>query len=1124
MTRKPPLQPQFVPVSLAGGIDAQSDTNQVVPPMTLQASNIRYTSTGAVRPRPGALTGPTVTAAGAVALAATNNELIATDLAGNLYGYSSVSSTWVNRGQATPYSMATLNISRIASAIATNLTTGTYTNNLRNISCAQIGNIGIAVWDNGVAPFTNMFGNTVFISCYDVISGKVYWVQTTQGDFPTGTYRYYGNGALTNATFTGMGTNVPNGALAPTIITHQGNFVFCMQSCVATTDTVAAVSGYAIITNAYYFPCDGVNVPPIINFSAGNCTRLGGAVGSPFPWYCTIVPTVAISGAWGGSSTTNPQTYYDVASNGTNLFLGGVGISYSSTSGTVLSTSVGAFPAMNGLVVTGASFTLSNIMTPTVVPVTTGTGPGPISIAGSTSVTNNFAVVGPARVYSANMTSGSFGTAVTLPASYTAFPTSAGFTSTALWASDGITTYSMPHTSGTLTGAYVSYATSVDMFKTASASSPTPPALDPLSASPLYSRMVWLTEPSTGTLQPYAWLATLGQYGSLVLSRLNTTATAPTPPVARGFYLRYTSMTGLQGNISVHAGNLNVVGNSLVTAIPVVTNLADNVSSLTQVTLTANTATQIVRLPQGALVTGSDTRYYDGNTTRSSGWLAVPATPSIGQISAASLLLPNQTYQYCVILADYDQYGNAIYSSPSAIVSWLTSSSTSNAVILSNLTNDSMPRLSNFGRLYIYRNSAGGGTTPGTQYYRVAAFALSATAATILQLPVVPATWTDTTAENIVGNTLLYSPPNGGELPNDPAPPSTCAVATKSRVFVASAEVGSWLYPSKPFYPGRAPEFNAGQYLDIDPSSGPIIGLAALDENIIIFKSDRVYVLSGNGPDATGNGSFNPPQNLSIDTGLLDPKSIVTTEAGVYFRSTRGLQLLNRSLQLNWVGQNIDGYLNGTNATVTSAAVDAPTCTVRFSLSTGPVLVYDYTNQVWSTYSYAHYNNGTSLYVQSMAMDPTQKNLWISWFATVPAATNGIAYEPTLNITSFVDGATNVNATVQSGHVQLAGPLGYGRARRCNIYGTIITPGVNISIFFIYDNGSQTSSQIVYTLPGATPNVPFAVRVRVPRQICRTISVRIVMSTATEACVISGVEFETLVKSGALRTADAASI
>jgi len=121
-----------------------------------------------------------------------------------------------------------------------------------------------------------------------------------------------------------------------------------------------------------------------------------------------------------------------------------------------------------------------------------------------------------------------------------------------------------------------------------------------------------------------------------------------------------------------------------------------------------------------------------------------------------------------------------------------------------------------------------------------------------------------------------------------------------------------------------------------------------------VFKSDRIYVVTGDGPDQAGVGFFNV-NTVMVGIGTINPQSAVSYPDGVLFQSAKGYELLDRGLSLSspipgttTIGQAIeDPHAD----LVIFGGIHLPAqAQVRLYSSAGTTLVWDYVHNAWSTY------------------------------------------------------------------------------------------------------------------------------------------------------------------------------
>jgi hypothetical protein len=200
---------------------------------------------------------------------------------------------------------------------------------------------------------------------------------------------------------------------------------------------------------------------------------------------------------------------------------------------------------------------------------------------------------------------------------------------------------------------------------------------------------------------------------------------------------------------------------------------------------------------------------------------------------------------------------------------------------------------------------------------------------------------------SITGNDLLYT--TGGVLEHIAPPATNCVIAHRNRLFLISSEFPTQIWYSGQFTPGEGVWFNDLMVIDVGDSGGDALSLGSLDDKLVIFKRNNILVVSGDGPDDTGsNNTFSLPYNVPSDVGCANPNSVVTTPEGVIFQSASGLCILNRGLQVEYIGAAVEAY----NAqTITAALLVADQDQARFFTSGGTCLVYDYLFQQWSTFT-----------------------------------------------------------------------------------------------------------------------------------------------------------------------------
>jgi hypothetical protein len=199
---------------------------------------------------------------------------------------------------------------------------------------------------------------------------------------------------------------------------------------------------------------------------------------------------------------------------------------------------------------------------------------------------------------------------------------------------------------------------------------------------------------------------------------------------------------------------------------------------------------------------------------------------------------------------------------------------------------------------------------------------------------------------DLIDNELLYT--TGGVLENI-APPAASIIETfGGRIFLAGLEDENKIQFSKIRQEGSPVEFNDSQIINVNPTGGKIVSLAAMDDKLIIFKETSIFYISGDGPNNLGlQDNFISPELISSDVGCKNQKSVVLTPQGLMFKSKKGIYTLTKSLTTEYTGAFVEDY---NSSTIKSANLISTKNIVIF-LTDSKALVFDYFVGKWITYT-----------------------------------------------------------------------------------------------------------------------------------------------------------------------------
>lgn len=313
-------------------------------------------------------------------------------------------------------------------------------------------------------------------------------------------------------------------------------------------------------------------------------------------------------------------------------------------------------------------------------------------------------------------------------------------------------------------------------------------------------------------------------------------------------------------------------------------------------------------------------------------------------------------------------------------------------------------------------------------------------------------TITDTLADSaILGNTILYT--TGGVVENIAAPANTVSTLFKNRLFVVDAEDRNLIWFSKQVIENTPVEMSDLFTIYVAPtigtqgSTGGITALASMDDKLIIFKNNAIYYMTGIGPDNTGaNNDFSDPVFITSSVGCDNPNSIILMQSGLMFQSSKGIWLLSRDLQTNYIGASVESY---NSFPVMSVSSIPNTNQIRFIISNGKTLMYDYFYNQWATFT------NTSAISATIFQD---RHTYLNVRGQVFQETPG----------EYLDGSVPVLMSFTTSWMNVAGLRGYERFYFMYLLGKYITP-FKLNVQLAYDYNTSVQQAIIITPDNYSP-------------------------------------------------------
>ena len=430
----------------------------------------------------------------------------------------------------------------------------------------------------------------------------------------------------------------------------------------------------------------------------------------------------------------------------------------------------------------------------------------------------------------------------------------------------------------------------------------------------------------------------------------------------------------------------------------------------------------------GSLFTGGGfLREYDGYSYFEPAFHLYPEGVAAPTFSVGGGLVPGNTYNWIVVFRYIDAQGRIIRSSPSAAIQATVPGGDGTASFASIPTARVTSMFGQSLQIELYRTTNG-----GTTFYRVASTSNSLSAQTV--------SMTDAVSDaNLVSGELLYT--TGGVLAAQPANAVFALEQFDQRLVGIDAEDRSLIRMTSQFVDGVAPVWNENLAVRINNNFGDANALAVMDDKLIIFFANAIYYINGVGPDATGSGNYNSPQLIAVGDGVAanQVQSVVTTSDGVYFISARGICILTRGLQVQYIGQPMQTYMQ--NFVCTGAALMPDVTRIRWFSAAGTTIVYDYVHNIWGIFTGQPTSTAVNWNGLPVVADATGTNLYIESPGT------------------YLERGAQFAQIITLPWLVLAGLRGYQRFYKVQGIGACADAATPIGVTFTYDFDPTTAHQ-----------------------------------------------------------------
>jgi hypothetical protein len=355
---------------------------------------------------------------------------------------------------------------------------------------------------------------------------------------------------------------------------------------------------------------------------------------------------------------------------------------------------------------------------------------------------------------------------------------------------------------------------------------------------------------------------------------------------------------------------------------------------------------------------------------------------------------------------------------------------------------------------------------------------------------------TDFTPDSSILDTtpLLYT--TGGILSASPIPPALHACSHNNRVFVVPADEFNKVYYSKTLLENEYPQFSDFLFLEqfsILPTKDKIQAIGSIDDKLVILRESSIYWISGDGANDTGSGAtFSEPELLSADIGCLEPKSVIKTAVGLFFKSSKGIYMIDSGLSVKYVGAPVEAY----NSEVIYGASSNPSQNLVMFITANRVMVYNYFFDRWSIDTVAG--------VESMA---------VSESLFFVCRSNQVSRYTGASADSVTPSTTNIMKVV-TGWIKLSGLQDFARIYRLLILGRRVASHVlTVNVYYDYDD---TIFETFTITPDPAQGI-YQFKLHLRRQKCESIKIEIMDDGGGKKCEITGITLEVGIKKGSAK-------
>lgn len=346
----------------------------------------------------------------------------------------------------------------------------------------------------------------------------------------------------------------------------------------------------------------------------------------------------------------------------------------------------------------------------------------------------------------------------------------------------------------------------------------------------------------------------------------------------------------------------------------------------------------------------------------------------------------------------------------------------------------------------------------------------------------VTATFQDVTTLNLA-QPLIY---DGGELEDQELASVKHMTSWQGRLVALTCDSDTTVYYSKPQENYRGARFAAGLQIEFPQAVGGLVALAGMDYTLYGFSQNEVYSVSGTPASSTGtDGSLGSPELRFRGIGCTNAKSVIQTPKGIAFQSSKGVYLILRNQELQFIG---NGPFEDRALSVVGAYVDEQRSELHYVMSGNVEWVYNWQDNLWT----------------SFIMTETPLACALQGSTPLFSGATGI-WETASN------SAEVIPLTMTSAWIATTGIQGFQRVRNILLLLKYLAAHtLTVTIYTDYNNDTAVQTYTINTATDVTTTTPYQIRLHLQNQKCEAVKIKITSPTA--GWEISGLSMEIGVK------------